>query len=68
MSYTCPYATRFTGFKYLCCKKQMQEGVDYNLLQNQTAVMCPHQRWCNNEGRAVNSDYAKQCLRISQPQ
>ena len=66
MSYTCPYATRIKGFKYLCCKKQMQEDIDYNLLQNHLAVMCPHQRWCNNEMRAVNSDYARQCLLVSQ--
>ena len=67
MSYTCPYATRFKGCRYLGCKKQMQNGVDYNLLQNQLNVMCPHQRWCTNEMRAVNTDLAKQCLRLSQP-
>ena len=66
MAYTCPYAIRFRGCQYIGCKKAMQEGVDYNLLQNQYVAMCPLQRWCVNEGRTVNTDAAKQCTRLSQ--
>ena len=65
MAFSCPYAIRFKVCKYIGCKKIMQEGTDYNIEENQLAVMCPFQRYCINERRTVNTDGAKNCKRLS---
>ncbi len=65
MAWNCPYAVRFKGMLALGCKKQMEIGVDYNLRDNQTNVLCAFQRYCPIEQKTINSDGAKQCTLLS---
>lgn len=62
MAWSCPYAIQLKGQRNLSCKKIMQEGVDYNLFENQMTVFCACQRYCKECGHVINSDGAKRCF------
>ena len=61
MSWTCPYAKILKGQIYFSCTKVMQEGVDYNLKENQMTVFCASQYWCNECNSVKNTPRAKEC-------
>lgn len=61
MTFVCPFTDKRNQYRFLMCKYQMKDGVDYNVRDNAFKVMCAHQKYCQCVQGIVNSEGAKAC-------
>lgn len=64
MAYACPYAARMRQYRYIMCKAEMKEAVDYTQIVNASKTFCPYQYFCRITGKTENTDRAKDCYAL----
>lgn len=62
--FVCPYAVRRRQYKFLMCRKQMEDGIDYNNTANALNAFCAHQRTCKCNNAVINSEGARECYKV----